>query len=113
MRTCSLLVTLLIAAMASHPSYAYAQVVSDVPVGSIRVFGNNPGVEAFVRSDGAAFPGCTSDTGTMWIDPNYVTADGNKATTALLLTAKSTQSLVRVYYTTADGYCRFQIVELE
>ena len=64
MRTCSLLVTLLITAMASHPSYAYDQVVSDVPVGSIRVFGNNPG-----------------------IDPNYVTTDGNKAITNTYLNA--------------------------
>jgi hypothetical protein len=113
MKTYSLLVALSILAMAGHSAYAYDHIVSDVPVGSIRVFGNYGGVQAFLRSDGAAFPGCTSDTVTMWVDSNYVTTDGAKVIAAALLMAKSTQSLVRVYYTTADGYCRFQIVEVE
>jgi hypothetical protein len=113
MRIATTLASIFVAAIATTPSYAYDHTISDVPVGLIRVYGNYAGVEAFTRSDGAVFPGCTTDTATMWVDPTYVTTDGAKAILAVLLAAKSTQSLVRIYYTTADGNCRFQIVEIE
>jgi hypothetical protein len=92
-------------------AFAYDAQVSNVPVGLIRVYGNS-GLHAFSRSDGAAFPGCTNDVTTMWADSSYVTLDGRKSLLALLLSAKTTGSLIRVYYTTADGYCRFQIIDI-
>jgi hypothetical protein len=96
----------------SVAAHGYDHQVSNVPVGAIRIFGNY-GLEAFTRADGAAFPGCTSDTATMWLDPAFVNADGLKAITAALLFARSTQAMVTVYYTTGDGYCRFQIVQIQ
>jgi hypothetical protein len=91
---------------------AYDAQVSDVPVGLIRVYGNS-GLHAFSRADGASFPGCTNDVSTMWADSSYVTLDGRKSLLALLLSAKATGSLIRIYYTTADGYCRFQIIDIQ
>ena len=49
----------------------------------------------------------------MWADSAYLTADGRKALLAVLLTARTTNSTIRVYYTTADGYCRFQVIDIE
>jgi hypothetical protein len=108
------LVPLSAAALLSVPvsTFAYDTQVSNVPVGMIRVYGN-AGVQAFRRSDGGTFPGCTNDSDTMWADTTYLTADGRKSLLGLLLSAKATGSLVRVYYTTADGYCRFQIVDIQ
>lgn len=103
---------LLGAGLFSAPAFSYDHQVSDVPVGLIRVYGNG-GLNAFTRADGAAFPGCPNDVTTMWADSNYVTPDGRKALLALLVSAKATDSLVRIYYTTADGYCRFQIIDMQ
>ena len=68
---------------------------------------------AFRKADGSAFPGCSSDAASMWADSAYLTADGRKALLAVLLTARTTNSTIRVYYTTADGYCRFQVIDIE
>jgi hypothetical protein len=95
------------------PAFAYDHQVADVPVGWVRSFGNSGGVSAFSRADLGAFPGCTTDTTTMWADPSYVTPDGSKALLALLLAAKASGALIRIYYTTADGYCRFQIIDIQ
>jgi hypothetical protein len=91
--------------------FAYDAVVSNVPVGLVRVYGNE-GVQLFTRADGGTFPGCTNQPTVMWADSNHLTADGRKALLALLLSAKATGALVQIYYTTADGYCRFQIIDM-
>lgn len=92
--------------------FAWDHDVSGVSVGLIRTYGN-AGVSTFRKADGSAFPGCTTDATNMWADSTYLTADGRKALLAVLLTARTTNSSVRVYYTTADGYCRFQVIDLE
>ena len=93
--------------------YAYDHQVGGIYVGMIRAYGNTAGVQAFSRADNGPFPGCTNEPGVMWADSAYLTADGRKALLALLLSAKAQSASVRIYYTTADGYCRFQNIELE
>jgi hypothetical protein len=92
--------------------YAWDHEVGGVSVGLIRTYGN-AGVSTFRKADGSAFPGCSSDAASMWADSAYLTADGRKALLAVLLTARTTNSTIRVYYTTADGYCRFQVIDIE
>jgi hypothetical protein len=99
--------------IAGVPAMAYDHQISDVPVGWVRSFGNSGGLMAFSRADGAAFPGCTTDTTTMWIDANYATLDGRKSLLAMVLSAKLSGGLIRIYYTTADGYCRAQIIDVQ
>lgn len=93
-------------------AHSYDRSVSGVVVGFVRAQGN-AGVVAFNQAGGAAFPGCASDPAIMWADSAYLTADGQKALLAVLLTAKATGSPVTVWYSTTSGYCRFQIVDLE
>lgn len=93
-------------------SLAYDSQVSGVQVGLIRTYGNL-GLSAFTRADGQAFPGCTKQPTHMWVDSSFVTADGGKSIMSILLSAKATKTPVTVYYVTADGYCRFHIVDLE
>jgi hypothetical protein len=94
-------------------SYAYDHQVGGIYVGMIRAYGNTAGVQAFSRADNQTFPGCTNEPGVMWADSAYTTADGRKALLAVLLSAKAQNAPVRIYYTTADGYCRFQIIDIE
>src|SRR6187551_1308620 len=100
----------LLAAVACVPcvGYAYDHQVGGIYVGMIRAYGNTAGVQAFSRADNGTFPGCTNEPGVMWADSAYLTADGRKALLAVLLSAKALTASVRIYYTTADGYCRFQ-----
>jgi hypothetical protein len=42
-----------------------------------------------------------------------MTPDGAKALLAVLLSARAVNVPVKIYYTTADGYCRFQIIDIE
>jgi hypothetical protein len=93
--------------------YAYDHQVSGIYVGMIRAYGNTAGVQTFNRADGGAFPGCTNEPTAMWADSVYTTADGRKALLAVLLSAKALNVPVTIYYTTADGYCRFQIIDIE
>jgi hypothetical protein len=93
--------------------YAYDHQVGGIYVGMIRAYGNTAGVQAFSRVDNQTFPGCTNEPGVMWADSAYTTADGRKALLAVLLSAKAQNVPVRIYYTTADGYCRFQIIDIE
>ena len=93
--------------------YAYDHEVGGVYVGMIRAYGNNAGVQTFKRADGGTFPGCTSDPTVMWADSSYMTPDGAKALLAVLLSARAMNAPVRIFYTTADGYCRFQIIDIE
>ena len=93
--------------------HAYDHQVGGIYVGMIRAYGNTAGVQAFRRADGGTFPDCVNDPTYMWADSAYLTPDGRKALLAVLLTARVTNAPVRIYYTTADGYCRFQIIDLE
>jgi hypothetical protein len=98
--------------LAPCTGYGYDHQVSGVLVGFVRVAGNY-GVSAFGRAGGSAFPGCANDSATMWADTSYLTADGQKALLATLLTARAMGTAVTVYYSTTSGYCRFQIVDIE
>jgi hypothetical protein len=92
--------------------FAYDHSVSGVLVGSVRVFGSF-GLAAMTRADGGAFTGCVNDSTTMWADESFLTTDGAKALLATLLSAKASGSPVTIYYTTADGYCRMQIIQID
>ncbi len=106
---------LFLASLAFVPfaAQAYTHEVGGIYVGMIRAYGNNAGVQAFRRADGGTFPGCTNDPTYMWSDSAYVTADGSKALLAVLLSARALNAPVKIYYTTASGYCLFQIIDIE
>jgi hypothetical protein len=104
---------LAILALVPCVGYAYDHQVGGVYVGIIRAYENTAGVQTFSRADGGTFPGCTNDPTYMWADSVYPTPDGRKAPLAVLLSAKALNAPVRIYYTTADGYCRFQIIDVE
>lgn len=91
---------------------AYDHFVSGVVIGSVRVH-ESLGFSSFARADQGTFPGCSQQPGTMWSNTSTRTVDGSKALLSTLLMAKATRAPVTIYYTTTDGYCRVEIIDLE
>ena len=74
---------------------------------TVTSFITNPdgGIRYFTVKE--TIPNCTKSTGTFWPDANEVTLDGSKAALAVVMSAKSINKKVFVYYTNYDSYCRY------
>lgn len=95
------------------PALSYDH-VETVNVGKIVVYGNSGAANYFTKADGSDFAHCTNSTKNMWIDSSYVTTEGRQAILSTLLTAKTTQTPVTIYYVVDQtGTCLYQIVSLD
>lgn len=97
-------VLLLSSGMATAQSYTYQTAAM---VGYVQVSGGRAGVAVWTQKDGTTFPHCTAQPTHMWVDTVGVSEESAKSTLAVLLTAKTTDQSVMVYYSVdATGHCK-------
>ncbi len=83
-------------------TYTHSAVAS---VGYVQASGARGGVTVWKQKGNTPFPACTADPSQMWIS-SAVTEQSTNAMLAILLTAKSLDQSVTVYYVVeASGYC--------